>query len=179
MQRPDVVSLFGLTLVAFAVGCGAMSFSRLSPHPNVMVLGQEGTGIALRFGDGLPDEMVEQSGAGCRPIAVTEWHGSLEDGFESAFSDGFASTHADNGYVLTLREATPSLRPTAVDASGRTAACAFRIRYKAVLQHPDGSQQAKTGEAQAKQQAGARPEDLASAIEVMYEEIAEAFFPSH
>lgn len=163
--------LFVIPLFVVAVsGCGPLTYQQLHPRPNVALVGYEDKTISLAFGAQLQDSFETESARPCRGVIVSEWKATLKNGFNSAVSEAFKVTDEKGDYTLTITTAEPSLTPAAVNAAGGVVACQFVVRYKAVLEGPDGKK-AQSGEAASKVRAGARPEALASAIEVMYEEI--------
>jgi hypothetical protein len=129
--------------------------------------------LALTVGPAIEDEVAAGS------LQVIGLRGALLRGFRAAFGDYFRVVEADSSpdLLLTILEATPMFVPTSV-ARGRIMAAA-QIRYRIVLTRKAGGMEPLAGTAASK---GSIMTDspgsdiVASAIESLYETVADRFF---
>jgi hypothetical protein len=152
-----------------------LRYGALSPRPNTAINGYHDKTITLRFGKTVPSQFTTPGANGCVGLDVSQWQVTLTNGFNAAFSEGFRIVNEDAEYTLTILDAQPGLRPAAVNGYGGVVACAVSLRYKVALDGPGGRQNF-AGDAAARNAAGATDQDMASAVEGMYETLAAKLF---
>ncbi|MFL5347720.1 MAG: hypothetical protein ACJ8AT_23270 [Hyalangium sp.] len=160
-----------------AQGC-TLAVEQSQPRPNID-LPEKNASLALVMDKGVEDQ-YEADLDGKHPVNVTGWRETLQNGFHSGFSSAF-KTNADRAELtLQLNEAVLSFAPTSLGRHGGIQAAEAQVRYKARLLDAQGRVlRRSTGTVSSKKSATDK-EGLttvaSSAVESMYEKIAQDFF---
>lgn len=165
------------------IGC-APAVQQANPRPNID-LEPSSESLALVLADAVHDayDVPEQNGIGM--FSVEGWRGTLAAGFDAGFRDQFAAPRAADASDLRIEiaEAELSLVPGDVAGGGMLASptvitARASVRYKARLIAADGTvlgRSARTAESKIKG-GGSMTRLAESAVETMYEQIADEFF---
>lgn len=175
MQALSFHSLFGLGLLLTSLTAGCSMFTPNvhvgHPQPNI-ALSAELAPSELKIDSSVPNEFKTPPSSGMMEFPVHDWHQTLTNGFQSAFSD------ASSGHQLQLLLADLSFAPNAVTAQGQVRAVRAQIRFKARLVSQTGEELAviagtvESREANTQGSDDAMTLNAAYAVESLYEAIA-------
>lgn len=156
--------------VVSLVGCSSsLRVGEFTAKPNINLKKSNQT-LGLKIGDGVKDAWQAPGEGGAAALDVSAWTTSLTTAFAVAFEQAFTIKQGDSDLVLEVQEADVKLVP------GSKA----QVRYKAKLVDRGGKELALTsGSADSKttcDSGGCVPAVVGSAVETMYEQIAEKLF---
>ncbi len=148
------------------------------PHPNVDIpLREHRLRLEMK---GVPDELKIAEGNGVRQVEVHNWRGTLAAGYTNGLRPAFPRIAGLPVLTLELVEATPIFPPAAVSSTIGVVAVSVQIRYKARLVDSAGNILKRSlGTVEAKQASANRAgltQTVSSAVETMYEKIANDMF---
>jgi hypothetical protein len=161
-----------LTFAALVVASCAETVGAINPRPNVELAHRE-----QRLGLALGPTVLDRFTVGEPPgaLEVTQWHETLRRGFRHAFDGAFRLTGGKDPADLTL--VLVEMMPEYGYLAPRGAF--VQVRYKVRLLDRQGQVVRGTAGTADSKRAGMRyqtPELVASALESMYEQIAQEFF---
>jgi len=167
--------------VLFMTGC-SISVDPVQPKPNVSLA--DGTTFQLEIVDSIQDTYTLPSKNGLKSVNVVGWHSSLQQGFDNSFGLNKAQS---NILKVVLGRADLEFEPTAYLVNGYgdnlgAAGAQAQITYAAKLVSLDGKtikSSNKTAVAKKTFSSSNASESVQSAIESMYELIANDFFQGH
>jgi hypothetical protein len=169
------VALVGLLL---ASGC-TLKVAQGNPRPNID-LPETKAGMKLVMDDTVQDSFEVPSRGGINKGEVEQWRETLKRGFQNGFGGAFKTDAESPELTLQLMEVALEFAPTAVTQNGAAAAAEAQIRYKARLVDAQGNVVRRSTGTVASKRSITRADEVTliseSAVESMYEKIAEDFF---
>jgi hypothetical protein len=163
----------------FLTACMSLNVSQFAASPNVDLDPKEGP-FKLELTADVKDQYEVPSKNGVRGFEVANWRNSLGSGFDSAFGKHNSAGNAKNSKTIQIIKAEMDLSPAAVTAAGGVAAAQATVTYQARLVAANGTVMKRSTGTVAAKAATTSPsqttESAKSAVESMYEKIAEDFF---
>jgi len=172
--------LFFLIAIFLIQGC-ALEIGRLNPNPKLN-LSKTSKTLSLLFSDDIKDAFLIPEYSGIKKSKVSNWHKTLEIGFNNGFGQYFilVDERVEPNYLIKLIKTELVFIPTTVSGYNNTTELKVEIKFQAKLLNEKkeslnivdeiakSSKQIKTK--------GQVKEAVESAVEDMYEIISNKFF---